>query len=416
MRLAVLSCADDRGARPSSSCPWRATASSGTVLAGVKGPLRRAWQTAARPALDAVCAPCNPAWNGVGPSPAPAGRSKSRCATVVLIPVLPTTSFSCETSQRHPTRSGGGYFSVIAGGYFSMIGSKVALAKLQPQHVQHMMNDQLQSGLSPNTVLRIRATLRRALNQAVKWGLITRNVATLVDPPKAEKFRVEAITPEEATAILDAVAEDRLAALHTLLLGVGLRLGEGLGLKWEDVDLNAGVVTVRRSLQKLNGKFDLVEPKTESSRRTLPLPSFVVTALKRHQAAQEREQSVAGEAWENTGLVFTTNRGKPLDNSGVHHRFERLLKYAGVRQIRLQDLRHGCASLLLAKGVSPRVVMETLGHSQISLTMNTYAHVIPALQRDAADRMDEVFTKPAAPDDTNGQLGSELGSKHNAPG
>lgn len=268
---------------------------------------------------------------------------------------------------------------------------KVPLAKLQPQHVQKLMNAKLDEGLSANTVLRIRATLRKALNQAIKWGLIDRNVATLVDPPKAERYRVEPITPEEATAILEAVKGHRLSALFTTLLGVGLRLGEGLGLRWDDVDLEAGTLTVRFALQKIEGEYQLVEPKSELSRRTLVLPEFVTAALRRHRAAQSRERLVAGGDWDDQGLVFTTDRGQPLDNSNVHHSFRRQLVKAGVRSLRIHDLRHGCASLMLAKGVSPRVVMETLGHSQISLTMNTYAHVMMSLREDAARKMDEIL-------------------------
>lgn len=267
------------------------------------------------------------------------------------------------------------------------------LAKLEPSHVQAMMNDQLAGGLSPATVNRVRATLRRALNQALKWGTVSRNVATLVDPPKSTRFRVEAITPEEANAITAAVAGHRLGPLYVLMLAMGLRLGEALGLSWDDVDLEGGTLTIRRSLQRLQGEFKLADPKSEQSRRTLPIPAFVTAQLKLQRAAQNRERLAAGGAWDgNWGLVFLTDSGRPLDNANVNHTLKRLLKAADMRPMRLHDLRHGCASLLLAKGVSPRVVMETLGHSQISLTMNTYAHVIPSLQRDAADRMDEVFS------------------------
>lgn len=267
------------------------------------------------------------------------------------------------------------------------------LAKLEPSHVQAMMNDQLATGLSPTTVNRIRATLRRALNRAVKWGMVSRNVATLVDAPKPNRYRVEAITPEEATAIVAAVQDHRLGALYILMLAVGLRLGEALGLSWDDVNLDARTVTVRRSLQRLNSEFRLTEPKSEQSRRTIPMPEFLVARLRQHRVAQNRERLQAGDEWDREwNLVFTTAKGRPIDNSGVNHTLKRLLKAANLRPMRVHDLRHGCASLLLAKGVTPRVLMETLGHSQISLTMNTYAHVIPSLQRDAADRMDEVFS------------------------
>lgn len=272
------------------------------------------------------------------------------------------------------------------------------LAKLEPSHVQAMMNDQLVAGLSPTTVNRIRATLRRALNRALKWGMVSRNVATLVDAPKPNRYRVEAITPDEATAIVAAVENHRLGALYTLMLSVGLRLGEALGLSWDDVDLDARTLTVRRSLQRLNGEFRLTEPKSEQSRRTVPMPEFLVARLRQHRVTQNRERLQAGDTWDREwNLVFTTATGRPIENSGVNHTLKKLLAVSNLRPMRVHDLRHGCASLLLAKGVTPRVLMETLGHSQISLTMNTYAHVIPSLQRDAADRMDEILANRSMP-------------------
>ncbi len=272
---------------------------------------------------------------------------------------------------------------------------KVPLAKLQPLHVQRLLNELVASGLAPGTVLRIRATLRRALNQAMRWDLVARNVATLIDPPKAERFRVEPITEAEATALLAALEGHRLQALFMTLLGLGLRLGEALGLRWEDVHLDDGQLTVRHTLQRIEGTFKLTPPKSEASRRTLRLPTFVMAALRQHRAAQGRARLRAGEQWQDWDLVFATDHGGPLDMSNVNHAFKRVLAQAGVRPMRVHDLRHGCASFLLAQGVSARVVMETLGHSQISLTMNTYAHVMPSLKQEAADRMDALFGKGA---------------------
>ncbi|MCC7020680.1 MAG: site-specific integrase [Ardenticatenales bacterium] len=269
----------------------------------------------------------------------------------------------------------------------------VPLVKLQPQHVQRMINALLESGLSPSTVLRVRATLRRSLNQAMKWGVVSRNVATLVTPPKVERFRVEPLTAEEALAILQVVKPHRLEALYTLLLGSGLRLGEALGLRWEDVDLAQGKLTVRFALQRIDGTHKLVAPKSRSSRRTVALPQFVLHALQRHRERQELERLI----WTDTnalGLVFTTLAGRPLDGPAANSTFKRLLKSADLRPLRLHDLRHGYASLLLAKGVHARVVMELLGHSQISLTLDTYSHVIPALQHEAVDRLDELLPMP----------------------
>ncbi len=172
----------------------------------------------------------------------------------------------------------------------------------------------------------------------------------------------------------------------------GLRLGESLGLAWGDVDLSARTLRVRRALQRFDGKLRFVEPKSESSNRRVALPESAVVVLRRHRVRQQTERLLAGERWQDTGLVFTTTIGTPLDDRNVRKAFGELLGAAELPPMRIHDLRHTCASLLLAQGGHPRVVMETLGHSQISLTLDTYSHVMPTLERDAADRMDAVLT------------------------
>jgi integrase len=272
---------------------------------------------------------------------------------------------------------------------------QVPLGKLGPQHVQGFLNQKLRQGrLSGRTIQYLHAVLRAALNQALRWRLVQVNVATLVDPPRAERHEVHPLTPREARTLLDAAQGDRLAALYALALAVGLRQGEALGLHWEDVDLEAGNLRVRVALQRQDGRgLQSVEPKTARSRRGIVLPPYVVESLRAHRSRQVQERLLAGSRWQETGLVFTTAIGTPLDGGSVTHRFQRMLERAGLPRLRFHDLRHACASLLLAQGVHPRVVMEILGHSQISLTMNTYSHVIPALQREAADRMDAVLAK-----------------------
>ena len=172
----------------------------------------------------------------------------------------------------------------------------------------------------------------------------------------------------------------------------GLRQGEILGLRWSDVDLDTGTLRVHAALQRVAGAFAFVEPKSASSRRTVSLPAIVVAALLAHRARQAAEPERCRPSGAFADLVFTTTLGQPLDGINVTRRFQRILRAAGLPRQRFHDLRHACASLLLAQGVPARVVMETLGHSQISLTLNTYSHVIPALGREAASRMDEVLT------------------------
>ena len=268
----------------------------------------------------------------------------------------------------------------------------IPLVKLQPAHVQQLMNRQLEDGLSANTVLRIRATLRRALNQAMKWGVVSRNVATLVDPPKAPRYEIEAVSPERAKAILEAVRGHQHEALVTTALATGMRLGELLGLHWADVDLSAAQLRVRWALQRVEGKRILVEPKTDRARRVIPLADVAVDSLRQQQVRQRAFKSSASEDWAEHGLVFTTASGGPLSGENVSRSFHRILKSAGLPRMRFHDLRHACASLLLVQGASPRVVMEILGHSGISMTMNTYSHVLPSLQRDAADSINALLT------------------------
>jgi integrase len=268
---------------------------------------------------------------------------------------------------------------------------RISLNRLTPQHVQAMMNRKLEAGLSPRRVDYIRAVLRRALNDALRWGLVARNVATLARRPKQERYEIRPLDPAQARAFLEAVRGDRLEALYSVALAVGLRQGEALGLRWEDVDLGAGVIHVRKSLQRIDGRFQLLDPKSSRSRRTISLPAVVIDALRAHRDRQLAEKSLAGDHWTDLGLVFTTPLGRPLDGSTVTHAFQRHLERAGLPRQRFHDLRHACASLLLAQGVNPRVVMEVLGHSQITLTLDTYSHVLPTLQADAAARMDALL-------------------------
>jgi integrase len=262
------------------------------------------------------------------------------------------------------------------------------LAKLTPQHVQAMLTAKSASGLSPRTVQYIRAVLRRALGQALKWGLVGRNVATLVDPPRSVIRPVAPLSAKQARAFIAATKEDRLGPLFTVAITTGLRQGELFGLRWQDVDLASGTLRVRHAMQRIDGKPTLVEPKTDKSRRTASLAASAVDALKAQRIRQLEERLLAGERWHDWGLVFTSSIGTPLEPSNVSGRLHKHLADAGLPRQRFHDLRHCCASLLLSQHIPPRVVMDVLGHSQISLTMNTYSHVMPAMLRDAANALD----------------------------
>ena len=268
------------------------------------------------------------------------------------------------------------------------------LARLSPPQVQAFLNAKTAAGCSPRTVAYLRAVLRQALGQAERWGLVSRNVAKLVDPPRVPRREVHPFDPEEAAAFIAAIRGDRLEALYVTALGTGLRQGELLGLAWRDLDLDAGTLRVRQALQRNRSGLVLVEPKSASSHRTVALPAIVVDGLRRHRVRQLEERLAAGGRWPDDprDLVFLSTTGTPLEGVNVTRRFQALLAEAELPRQRFHDLRHACATLLLAQGVAPRVVMETLGHSQISLTMNTYSHVVPSMARHAADRMDAALT------------------------
>ncbi|HKE50656.1 MAG TPA: site-specific integrase, partial [Actinomycetes bacterium] len=180
-----------------------------------------------------------------------------------------------------------------------------------------------------------------------------------------------------------------------VLLAVGLRRGEALGLRWEDIGLEERTLKIRQTLQRAAGKLQFLPPKTLRSARTVPMPTMCVAALRVHREEQELERRKAGDTWQEFGLVFTTTIGTPLEPRNVNRWFASLCTRAKIRAIRLHDLRHTCATFLLTQGVPARVVMEILGHSEINVTMNIYAHVLPEVQRAAADRLDELLSTVA---------------------
>jgi integrase len=270
------------------------------------------------------------------------------------------------------------------------------VARLTAQEVQAFLNDKAASSLKPRTVQYLHGILRAALNRAVKWQVIPRNVALLVDPPRGGRPPISPLAPEEAAILLAAARGHCHEHLYGFMLASGVRVGEALALRWCDVDLNARRFRVEHTLERLNGRpWRLTEPKSQSGRRTVPLIGPAVVSLRSQHARIAQLRLAAGSAWQDLDFVFPSAVGTPLDVSNVYHQFKRLLAQAGLPSThRPHDLRHSTATYLLAAGVPARVVMELLGHSQISLTLNTYSHVLPAMLDDAAARLESVF--PAA--------------------
>jgi integrase len=229
------------------------------------------------------------------------------------------------------------------------------------------------------------------LGQALKWDLVVRHIATLTEPPHSVRTPVEPLNATQVAQLLAATKDDRLGPLIHVAIATGLRQGELLGLRWEDVDLAQGTLRVRHAMQRIDGVPTFIEPKTQRSRRVVALPPSAVAALTVQHDRQVFVRQAAGAAWQEWHLVFASAVGTPLNPSNVTHHLQAVLAEAGLPRQRFHDLRHCCASLLLTQNVPARVVMEQLGHSQIALTMNTYSHVMPAMQREAADRMEEVL-------------------------
>jgi integrase len=266
------------------------------------------------------------------------------------------------------------------------------LDKLRPAHLVALYNAKAAEGLSAASLRHMHAVIRRALNVAVKWQLITVNPATLVDAPRPRPHEVIPLSATEARRLIEAARGHRMEARWLVGLALGLRQGEALGLWWEDIDLGAGLLRIRRALQRQRGAgLVFTEPKTTRSRRTVPLPDPLVQVLREHKDHQEKERITAGSLWRGSPCVFTTSVGTPVEPRNDNREFKALLARAGLPPVRLHDLRHTAASLLLAQNVPARVVMEILGHSQIALTMNTYSHVAPEVSREAADRLAHVL-------------------------
>ena len=269
-----------------------------------------------------------------------------------------------------------------------------SLDKLTTSHVQVMLNKLPDAKLSPRSVQYAKGVLCRALNVAVKWGLLPRNVASHAEAPSGGSRAIAPLTEAQAHKLLAAVKGHRLEALYRIALSLGLRRGEVVGLRWEDIDLDAATLRVSGALQRINGKLVRSTPKTAASAATLPLPEVLVRLLCQHQERQALEQANTKD-WQEHGYVFPSERGTPLEPRNLNRHFKSALKRADLpKTIRVHDLRHSCATLLIAQGVHPRVVMEILRHSQISVTMNTYAHVIPEQQRDATAKIAGLFDAP----------------------
>lgn len=272
----------------------------------------------------------------------------------------------------------------------------VKLDKLKPEHIQVLYSGMIERGLSARSVRYVHTILRNSLQQAVKWERIFRNPADLVSDelPKQTKQEMQALTTEQASELLKEAIYSPFKAFFSLMLTSGIRPSEALGLKWSDIDFENNRITINRKLTRYRkGGWTLEETKTSRSRRTIPLPTSTIKDLDEHRKNQTaRILKAKPGKYNDQGFVFSAKNGEPMSDRNILERhFKPLLEKAELPNIRLYDLRHTCASLLLKAGENPKVVSERLGHASIVLTLDTYSHVLPDMQQGCADKLEDML-------------------------
>jgi len=276
-----------------------------------------------------------------------------------------------------------------------LIGS-IPLNKLRPLHVQRVYARMIEQDLSARTALHCHRVLKGALVHAVRGQLLARNPADGVDPPKPDRHEINPPVPDAVLRIMDAAEQTSIGALvHTAVM-TGLRQAELLGLRWQDLDLDTGLLRVKQTAQWLPGKgFLFVPPKTPKSRRTVDLSPRTTARLRQQRQHQLEERLLVGPVYQDRDLVFATPVGGAIDPSNLRRSWNRVLARAGVGHVRFHDLRHAHATLLLQQGAHVKVISERLGHAGIGITMDTYGHLLPGIQAQAAARLDTLFDPPA---------------------
>ncbi len=268
----------------------------------------------------------------------------------------------------------------------------IKLQKLTTQQIQMFYGREQKKGISAGRIKYIHSVLKRALNYAKRIKIVGSNVSDGIELSPIKEHEIEPLTVEHAQLLLHKVREHHLEALLTLAISTGMRKGEILGLRWQDVDLQKGELQIRRTLGYMaHIKFFEGEPKTDKSKRKLTLPQFVIDALKRHRALQLEKRLQAGSTWVDKDLVFPNKKGGFIIPRTLSNHFDKLLVEVGLPRIRFHDLRHSAATILVSMGVPMKVIQDILGHSTFSTTMNKYSHVLPSMQKEAMDKMDGMF-------------------------
>lgn len=283
------------------------------------------------------------------------------------------------------------YQSILNNHIYPSLGH-IQLQKLTAQRLQSFYNSKLNEKLSPSFIRSMHSILHSALDNAVRWKLISHNVSDDVSLPQRVSYEVQTLTPEQAKNFLTFIQGHELETLVTLALTTGMRHGEMTALRWSDINFEDSSLFVRRTVKRL-GRYKFVEgePKTDKSKRMIVLPSLTLEKLREHRIRQEEARLKVGPTWQNRDLVFGNTVGGFQYPHHLLRKFHKLTDAAGLPRMRLHDLRHSAATLLLTMGVSAKVVQEILGHSNIGTTMNTYTHVQPAMQKEAMDKIDNLF-------------------------
>lgn len=282
-------------------------------------------------------------------------------------------------------------YKYIVNKYIEPYIGKYKLSQLTPALIQEFYSKLLDTGISSRTVRYAHTLLKNALDQAIEWEILTKNPANKVTLPRQQKNEMKCLSPKEAEIFINAIVYSKWKALFSLLLTSGMRPGEALGLKWQDFNFNNNKVTICRTLVRVGVGWSLEEPKTRQSRRTIPIPPGTMQDIKEHQEDQ-LEQIKQSSTYNNQGFVFANGNGDPLvERNIVSRHFKPILEREGLPNIRLYDLRHTCATLLLYREVNPKIVSERLGHASTTLTMDIYSHVLPDMQQEASDKLQEVF-------------------------
>jgi integrase len=268
------------------------------------------------------------------------------------------------------------------------------LSDVQSHEVQKLYNNMTKQGLSSRTIRYTHVVLSSAMKQAIKWKMLNQNPCELCALPRLEKTEMKFLSPKETIRFLEAGKGTKHFIVFLLAIESGMRPEEYLSLQWKDIDFEQKVLTVRRAVvwKRKGGGFSFTEPKTKKSRRSIPISNSVLHTLKTHRRRQLEERIKLGADYQNLDLVFASEAGTPIQPKNLIDRyFKPLLEKAGLPNIRLYDLRHTTASLLLSAGENPKVVSERLGHASIVLTLDTYSHVLPTMQKTATDKLEKLM-------------------------